>query len=134
MILRSHERFSCYLDLVTQREFEDKQNLNTNGWYKFIDDGVFTALTQEEKRWYLLYDGKKIKITGRHSSRIKKLDNRDNYIFQLLEHESMIVEFIYRFDESILYENDTTGFIEREDFDWGLFIQNRINQLDIEDI
>lgn len=127
MILKSHERFDFYFDFTAQKEFEEKEILNTNGWYKFID-GVLTALFQEGDKWCLVYNAQKISIVEQYSSQIKKLDNKGNYLFQLLNLKSVVVEFVYNFDKSILYEDDTTGFIEREDFDWGLFLQNRIGE------
>jgi hypothetical protein len=95
----------------------------TSGWYTHINEALC----------YLLFD--KIQIFFSFGERVYKIDesivakllkSESENVFELYKKEDLLISFTYPKTPEYL-EGNIFGFVEDEDFDWGLFLVNIIN-------
>lgn len=60
--------------------------------------------------------------------KLKDGNNKRERIFKLMKKDKFILSFIYEID-SIIEGNSPFEYIDDEDNDWGIFVENRINNL-----
>lgn len=71
---------------------------------------------------------KKSGITNEYHIKLKDGNNNRERIFKLMKKDKFILSFIYEIDR-IIEGNSPFEYIDDEDNDWGIFVENRINNL-----
>lgn len=130
-LLQSFENSSYFMDIESMEIIHSNQPLPSIGWYNRINkeiccfyliDNVF-VLKYKDKEVFLDYFTKAILLKNDYS-----------YKLIVLNKENVDLEVEYLFNKSqYIFELDTSAFVEEEDFNWGLFINNIINNKERQD-
>ncbi|MEM1319093.1 MAG: hypothetical protein AAGG75_02490 [Bacteroidota bacterium] len=125
-LLRSFDRRNLFLDLDAFDIVEGADSNSEIGWFKFIGS-VLTGIYHFNNELLFLYDKASIPLDALTSAKVFPVEG-DTYNFTLSIESTIVLDFLYEFNQEILCEAyDTTGFLEREDFDWGLFLSHIVN-------
>lgn len=125
--LQSFDSAKEYISLSTGIKYLKSKDVKTKGWFKYIDN-VLSALFFENNDFFILYNDIKVQIND--NIRASILRGNDKYIFQLFDgnNDDLLLQFYYSFDEQLFsLSSVTSSFVEEEDFNWGLFLVNIIN-------
>jgi hypothetical protein len=113
------------LDLNTLETVSKKKDIRTVGWYNYLDN-VFSALYFNQNVFFVRFGSLSIRVDEGVAAVVKKSDGK--YQFDLYRNDHLELSFKYSINsQSIPHEFDFTPFAQKEDFDWGLFICNIIN-------
>lgn len=123
--LQSFQKHLLILNLA-DKKVEEKNTVSiiTFGWYYYVEK-VLTYLLFEENRVIFCYDSLEFEIDENFEARCIKTE--EDFIFELYKKNNLILNFFYK-SEYVL--DDMFGFIEEEDFNWGLFLSNVINSIE----
>ena len=124
--LQSYTNYGHYiwLDDTTEVVSEVEAGcLNPQGWYH--NDGlILSAIFVDEGRVLLRIGDARYMLDNSHTGRI--LEKGSRYEFELMHFGSVVDKFIYKHNHyRSIY--DISAFTEDEDFNWGLFLCNIIN-------
>lgn len=123
-LLKNFDSANEYLDLDSNKIIKCLSEVKINGWYKIIDNAP-SALLVSANRLYFIWDSNKHLVTDSTYIKIDKSKILNNNL-KLYEIETLIFQFNYDADEN--YSNlSPFEYIDDEDFDWGLFVSNIIN-------
>ncbi|MCW5921687.1 MAG: hypothetical protein KIS77_05040 [Saprospiraceae bacterium] len=124
-LLKNFDSANKYLDLDSNKIMEYSSQVKINGWYKLIDN-IPSALLVTANRLYFIWNNKKKLITNNTYIKIDDLKDLNKKTLKLYEPAMLIFQFDYNVDDN--YSNVTPfEYIDDEDFDWGLFVSNIIN-------
>jgi hypothetical protein len=99
--------------------------IRTAGWYKHLE-GKLSALYVRSGFFFVRYDTVDVSINNDMTARV--IGNGIKWKFSLVKGDNLIIEFDYPISyDNINPEYDFTPFVEDEDFNWGLFLSNIIN-------
>jgi hypothetical protein len=123
--LQSFQKHNNVLRLSDLQVFsrEEILNLRTEGWYMYINN-LLSYLFFSETKVILWYDYLAIEITPKSHVELK-CDGK-LCLFELFNNGQAELNFQYQKTGEI-FEDETFGFAEDEDFNWGLFLKNIIN-------
>ena len=122
-MLQSFDSATKFLDLNTLI-VKNEGNPVTIGWYKIVN-GMICAFYVRNNNLMLKYGENDFLISS--SSKAKSILINDNfYAFRLFEESKVIFEFLYEANKS-LFNLEPFDYLDEEDFDWGLFLSNIIN-------
>lgn len=124
MLLRNFDFAAKYFDCKSKSEITNTSNPKISGWYKFIT-GILSALLITENQLYFLYGEDKFLITDSHRVLLKATKKSENE-FNLMNGNEVVVKFLYSVPDSKL-NISPFEYIDDEDFKWGDFIANIIN-------
>ncbi|RFZ84318.1 hypothetical protein DYU05_01445 [Mucilaginibacter terrenus] len=122
--IRSFDFVNEYLD------FENISQLGFNtskirwGIFKKTIDATIILLVESEK-FYFIHSGKIYEINYHITASIT-IVNSSNCAFSLFYDDLLISTFTYQVDK-LLYNISPFEYLDEEDFDWGLFLVNVIN-------
>ena len=130
MFLKDFKKFDRYLDAINMQQYLDAScSLKFNGWFCEFNEGVSSLYLKEDILYFsfneisiLINSDIIIKIPNPiliKSSLPLKLYQK---YFKLYEKEELLLSFTY-----IVEEFYQVTMEEEEDFDWGLFVSNNIN-------
>lgn len=135
--LQSKEEFDkiAKLNVETgEATYESKSNLT--GDEKLLFSGTFAEVDSETVFFFRYDDKLLLKIKGEsfllHDNtttnwEIRK-DNAIHAVFSIMEREKVIYEKKYRpFTSDMVIKNDLTAFVDEEDYDFFVFINNVLN-------
>lgn len=123
ILLKSFDKATDYLDVTTKKIVSDIDGRKTVGWFKLLN-GSISSLYVNKKQLIYQFDDQMIELTN-HVSSVEKLDG-DKKKFSLFYGNNLVHDFEYTFSDELL---NVTPFeyIEIEDFDWGVFLSEVIN-------
>ena len=121
-LLRNNNIFKLCFDLETKTEIKYDGWQNIVGFYLKIGNIISGFLTKEETL-KVLWDNEVFEINK--DLKAVLIDNNNNTKhFYLYKNSILLFDFEYELEEPI---PNLFGGIEDDDFDWGLFLANRIN-------
>lgn len=125
MFLSDFNSIHHVLDLENFSVVPNVPRRQTGGSY-CICDGVFTALYFQDRRLILQVTDRKMLIEPGLIAKIEKLDNSTERRFLLFSDKDVLVSFDYCAEEAF---NDLSPWewLPDEEFDWGLWLVNIIN-------
>lgn len=124
-LLQSFDDYNQFLNLDTEVVLSIDSDCDSIGWYKIID-GKVSAIYVKEGNLFLRFGGENISLDDNKHSRTETMD-ASSKIFELIdENQNVILRFRY------IADTEMSGvapfdYIDQEDFDWGLFLLNIIN-------
>ncbi|MDN5205232.1 hypothetical protein QQ008_27865 [Fulvivirgaceae bacterium BMA10] len=126
MILRSYTDYNVFakVDLKnhTLRSI-DYDNLEEKGLYAYLGDNLVFFYRLNDNL-YLSIDYDNILIDDRVEILLLK-KKESQYVLSVKILDQILYNIEYSFiKEKYFFEDDTTGFIEEEDFNFGLFLRN----------
>jgi hypothetical protein len=129
MFLRDFENYDSVIELskIIVTEVNDNSSACVAGVYKnFNENKVF--LYRKEGKLKLGINDKEILVTNR-TRVILNVTNFNNYNLSVYDDNKLFFELNYFFDsKDYIFEEDyVSSFIEEEDFNFGLFLENVIN-------
>ena len=127
--LRSNEIYDSIIKLSLDngsiKKYSKKENTNDslkiNGWFSEIESKLF-ALYSLDKKLYFYYSGKTIEL--KEEIRIEVSGSPEKRHLEVFNENNLVFEILYNIKKNKIYNNDPTPFIEKEDFDFGLFVSN----------
>lgn len=122
-MLKSFDVFNEYLKLPDEKYYSYKDE-DINGWFKIVDNKI-SAIYALDNNLYFKYDFLEKRISEEAKVNIIPLLNNEKK-FQLFLDSSLVIEFKYKSEDEKL-KTEPFDYIEDEDFDWGLFVSNIIN-------
>lgn len=126
MLLRNFDFAKKYFDFNLKIELEKTSNPPINGWYKFIDE-LMTALLTINNNLYFIYGEKKFLIKDSCKALIKEYSKAENE-FRLVDGNNILIKFLYPLPLDFELDfMDVTPFQSDDDFKWGDFLANIIN-------
>lgn len=131
MILQSQDRFDeiAVLNLstgetnfVSKSKHPELASQPTSGWYSVVDN-VMCRLYRKEGVLFLGVGKQTFKLLDDVGSRL--IRGQDSSTFQLISNGDLLFSFKYNLPKlDVPLKNDPTPFIEEEDFDFLLFVDN----------
>jgi hypothetical protein len=125
MLLKNFEIDRLYFDLETRDQYLQDAVHKISGWYKFINN-TFSALFVFENKLYFQLDNEKYSIEDNHSIILENNEYSNTKTVKVYGDDTIVLQFVY----DVLKENFNVSpfeYIDSEDFDWGEFIANRVN-------
>lgn len=123
-MLQSFDSAKEFLDTETLLVKISEDKAVTSGWYKIVN-GKICAFYVKNSNLILKYGENDFLISG--LSKAKSILIKDCiYTFQLFHQSRIVCEFLYESDKS-LFNIAPFDYLDEEDFDWGLFLSNIIN-------
>ena len=123
--LQSFDNYNELLDLFNYQIIQRGENKSqTKGWYKYIQNKLCYIYFKREEI-LLSFDNNIVTIKSDFLAQNYVINNC--YFFELKANENLVLNFSYTVNGNRYLNDDIGGFIEDEDFDWGLFLVNLIN-------
>ncbi|MCO6505119.1 MAG: hypothetical protein J6568_06855 [Snodgrassella sp.] len=126
MILKNFDIAYQYINCENNNLIISNNLMKINGWCKNINNNLSALVVYDNKLFYLF--DKKYGITNEYHIKLKDGNNKRERIFELMKKDKFILSFIYEIDR-IIEGNSPFEYIDDEDSDWGIFVENRINNL-----
>lgn len=123
-LLKSFDAYNLYFDVDSKSIIESVSVVRYFGWYKVVND-LLTGLLVKSRKLYFLYGTSEILVSDQFHSEIKHNDE-SNSTLELYEGSELICKLTYQTD-NFLHGIAPFEYIDEEDFDWGLYISNTIN-------
>lgn len=125
VFLQCFDDFSLKLNLNNRKIVKDFLSITTTGWYSVVQNKI-SALCLTKTDDYLLFGDVKIVIKENFNARWVVV--KDQNVFELFEDSTLILSFSYFLvNGNDLDRSNLFGFVEQEDFNWGGFLSNLIN-------
>lgn len=126
MFLKSFDKATDYLEVATKKIVSDIDGKKTVGWFKLLN-GSISSLYVNKRQLIYQFENQMIELTN-HDSSVEKLDE-DKKRFSLFYRNNLVHDFEYVFSDEL---SNVTPFeyIDIEDFDWGIFLREIINNDD----
>lgn len=123
-LLGNFDVFKEYYNIETKRFYSFDTLQKTVGIYKIIK-GKMTGLLVKDDNLYFLFGEEKFLITDSHKGLLKEKSNAEKE-FNLIYRNEVVVRFSYPLPDPKLNVSPFE-YIDEEDFKWGDFIANIIN-------
>ena len=78
----------------------------------------------DSKSIFIYHEGNKIELD--ENAYVKLISKKGNLFAEIYSGKSLILRFQY-YKTGENFDNDVSSFVEEEDFDWGLFLRNILN-------
>jgi len=126
-LLANFNRANEYFDLETKIVKRIPNSPKTVGWYKNVKGGWVILLIKNSK-FYISYNGKEFEIKSNYFAQVKTLPFSLFNRFTLFDKEKSVLSFKYLKNFIPVFSGSPlSAFVSREDFNWGLFLSNIIN-------
>jgi hypothetical protein len=123
--VQAFDNASEYLKLDTLRAPSKDEKVRITGWFQYVGNKL-SALYFKNDTFFVQYDNQCLKIEEGTVAKITK--NNDEYEFSLYQKDHLALTFTYIVSNQAVDPNfDLTPFVEEEDFNWGVFMFNIIN-------
>ncbi len=125
-LLRNFDKGNEYLDIVQMRSSTKNYDSNMSGWYKLINGDV-SGIVIENSNLYILWKNTKYLIDD--SSKVIIEDcalNSKSKKFSFFQSGNLIYSFQYK-AENYSLDSSPFEYIDYENYDWGCFLSNIIN-------
>jgi hypothetical protein len=124
-LLRCIDFANKYLEIESSKFYTLDSKIKIIGWYKLIEE-IVSALFVDELKLFMLWDNLKYHITDTCVVKLNVLEHGKTKRFLLYDSNNLIFDFIYELKDN--YASSTSfDYLDDEDFDWGLFVSNIIN-------
>lgn len=123
-LLKSFENANEYLILENMERTIRPVGQKSVGWYKIVGGHPRTLVVQDSKL-FLTYKDKKVSIDANTMSKTSEIGENLSS-FELIKTGNTQISFTYEHDKSLI-SVEPFDYIDAEDFDWGLFLSNIIN-------
>jgi hypothetical protein len=131
MVLQSQDKFdeiavlnpsTGETNFVSKSKHPELASQTASGWYSIVDN-VMCCLYRREGKLFLGVGKRTFELLDDVSSRLIRGQGSSN--FQLISNGALLFSFEYNPPKlDIPLENDPTPFVEEEDFDFLLFVNN----------
>lgn len=125
-LFRDFNSIFDYCEYSTGKFIKYDSLQSSKGLYKIVDNNTFTAIYVEDSKLFFIYDSNTSIITDDYQVVLSKTNKKYWKKAEFYKADSLILEFTYEWQESYV-DIPPFSFIEDEDFDWGLFLSNIIN-------
>ena len=125
ILLRNFDDVSMYFNLELKINIQNSSISSVNGIYKLIDNELSALLVLDYKLYFVLEDEIKL-IDDTFSVNVENSDYDNNKIVKFFSNEILVFQFSYAPPNEFL-NTSPFEYIEEEDFNWGMFIENIIN-------
>lgn len=125
ILFQSFDEINQIYDLDKKSSYVIDVTPKTCGWYKVIEDKV-SAIYAFKGQIHLIYNKIQISLNQTMNSKIKNKNGIQ--IFTLKNNNLPILTFEYS-SENSLKGVEPFDYIDDEDYDWGLFLSNIINNV-----
>ena len=132
MILQSKDKFDEIADLnldtgdamfLSKASHPNLSSERPEGAYSIVDGTMCSLYRTKDGSLYLRVGEKQFKVVDQIRSTLIQFPNKN--VFKLFDADNLLLEFIYPTPlPDISQDDDLTAFIEREDFDFLLFLHN----------
>lgn len=123
-IVRNFEAFNQYYDIDSNSFITSISVMDIIGWYKTVDKFVSILFVKNNKLNISLGDVNH-QVNDNTQAKIEDLSDKMKR-FMLLESNKVILFFDYDF-QSNYSATSPFEYIDDEDFDWGLYLSNIVN-------
>ncbi len=123
-LVHNFDLFREYYDIDAKRFCSFKTLRKSIGKYKMIE-GKMTGLLVEDNALYFLYGETRFLVTGACKVLLNKISKTAGEV-SFVNTGEVVVSFLYEFVGGEL-NVAPFEYIDEEDFDWGLFLANVIN-------
>mgnify|MGYP006357738991 FL=1 len=123
-LLKSFEKGNEYKDIISNTIYILSFNENSVGWFKYIK-GVLSAVYVQENSLFFKFGNYCVNVFDIIECSVTYID--DNYSsFTLYDVNRLKINFCYKHNKE-LYAIEPFDYIDEEDYDWGIFLCNIIN-------
>ena len=124
-ILSNFDKFKEYCDIDSKVFFHLEVPPKSIGLYKIIEY-IFSAIFVVNYKLFFVYNTDEYEITNNYHLKISRTNKKYQKNAELYEDDTLMLEFIYEWEKSYS-EYPEFGMTDDQDFDWGLFLSNIIN-------
>jgi hypothetical protein len=126
-IIQSFSNFDEYLD--DRKVPIESKNISHITWGRFESIGsIMTVLFVLEQCFFFSIENEFFKISDSTTAFVEDV-NVQSRLFKLFNDGLVVTEFIYEIDKT-LFDIQPFDYLDEEDFDWGMFLCNIINNKD----
>ena len=125
MVLRNFDSANEYYNIDTGKRARFDTDQKINDWYKLVN-GIISALLAENSQLFIVWDKNKYLINEKTTVRLADSTINGERKLSFYISSSLVFEFHYPVEAD--YSNVSPfEYIDSEDFDWGIFVSNVIN-------
>ena len=124
MLLKSFDQVGKYYDILSSKIVSSNEERKSVGWFKMINRSMSALYVENQNIVY--YFNKQTWIINPAHKAVTKIIKDHKKSFSLLVGHSIAHKFVYIFDDKLMSVMPF-GYIDEEDFDWGLFLSQIIN-------
>lgn len=125
-ILRNFDDANMFFNLELKRNIQDSSISSCNGLYKYINNELSALFVSDYKLYFIL--GDEIKpVDDTFNVKIVNGSNGTEKLVKIFNDEVLVFQFSYAPPSTELLNIAPFEYIGEEDFNWGVFIGNVIN-------
>ncbi|MET3129479.1 hypothetical protein ABID42_004603 [Arcicella rosea] len=125
-ILRNFDDANIFINLELKRNIQDSSISSCNGLYKLINNELSALFVSDYKLYFIL--GDEIKpVDDTFNVKIVNGSNGTEKLVKIFNDEVLVFQFSYAPPSTELLNIAPFEYIDEEDFNWGMFIENVIN-------
>lgn len=124
--LRNFDDANMFINLELKRNIQDSSISSCNGLYKLINNELSALFVSDYKLYFIL--GDEIKpVDDTFNVKIVNGSNGTKKLVKIFNDEVLVFQFSYAPPSTELLNIAPFEYIDEEDFNWGMFIENVIN-------